>query len=184
MDYVDVYKYARIVEQVVGDLHIAAKAKPNPWFCKDIFLPKDLQWAGYIGDFSTYSTAMVFGINLEFRGAWDRVRRQIKKNLPLFSELLCKHKDLEWHWMSCPTQRSENPPIRHIYPKLWTYQVDYVKWFDELEDILDNKKHLRPQIQVMRLIGLPEDKSNTALIKQNVEKTVLDLQPLVDFLFG
>jgi hypothetical protein len=41
---------------------------------------------------------------------------------------------------------------------------------------------MRPQIQVMRLMGLPNDISNTALIKQNIQQTVLDLQPLVDFI--
>jgi hypothetical protein len=187
MVYVNIFTYARIVEQVVGKLHIAPTAKPNPWFSRDIYSPRDLQWGGYVGDLGIHKVAMVFGLNLEFLGAWKRVYPKVKENLPAFIEMLTKHKDLEWHWMSRPTQRSKDPPIKFLSPNMWTYQVDFEKWLIELEEILYPTKvrklsPIRPQIQVMRLIGLPEDISNPALIKQNVEQAVLDLQLLVNFL--
>ena len=188
MVYVSFWNFAKFAEEEVGELHKVPTAKPFPWFCKDIFLPNDIQWAGYIGDFSTNKQALVFGINLEHTDAWKRVLPKIKGNLSLFSRLLCEHKDFEWHWMGRPVQRQSNPPRKCLSQWMWTYQVDYAKWVTELEDILTRKRmwHLsepmRPQIQVMRLIGLPSEITNTDVIKHNIQQTVLDLQSLVDFI--
>ncbi len=112
MVYVSFYTYANMAAQVVGDVQKVPTAQPHPWFCKEIFLPRDLQWAGYIGDFSIQKQALVFGINLEFTEAWKRVYPKIKENLSLFSGLLGEHQGLEWHWMGRPSslgmQRSTN----------------------------------------------------------------------------
>jgi hypothetical protein len=187
MVYVSFRDFANIAEEVIGDLHKVPTSRPYPWFCKDIFAPNDLQWAGYIGNFAVYKGALVFGINLEFTGGWKRILPKIRTNIQLFSSLLSEFKDLEWHWMGRPAQRYKDPPIKYITPNMWTYQVDYVDWLSELEDIIDQKMMwkpsvpMRPQIQVMRLIGLPNEMTHKTVIKPNIQQTVLDLQRIVEF---
>ena len=189
MIHTEIQDYAAIAAQVVGELDVIAhNAKPNPWFCKDIFRKRDIQWAGYIGDISAQEQALVFGINLEFTPAWRKVYPKIKGNFEYFSEFLSQYTNLEWHWMARPGVIAKNPEIRFLSPNMWTFQVDMTKWLRELEDILDRKKMwsatvpIRPQIQIMRYIGLPIQLSDVPLIKQNVQQTALDLQPLVNFL--
>jgi hypothetical protein len=99
MVYVNVYKYARIVEQVVGELHIVPTAKPNPWFSRDINSPNDLQWGGYVGDFSAHKQALVFGINLEFTGAWKWCIPKLRETYPFFHSCFASIKTsngIEW----------------------------------------------------------------------------------------
>ncbi len=189
MIHSEIHDYAAIAVQVVGKMDVIAhNATPNPWFCKDIFRKRDLQWAGYIGKISNQEQALVFGINLEFTPAWRRIFPKIKGNIEYFSGLLGKYKNLEWHWMARPGVIAKDPEIRFLSPNMWTFQVDLTKWLSELEDILEKKKMLsasvpiRPQIQIMRYIGLPIQLSDVPLIKQNVQQTALDLQRFVDFL--
>ena len=181
--------YTAITARVVGELDaINPDAIPNPWFCKDIFRKRDFQWAGYIGDFSQQEQALVFGINLEFIPAWRKVYPKISGNLGNFSDFLQRYKNLEWHWMARPGGRTRNPEIRYLSPQMWTFQVDVNQWVGDLEQILYQKKMwsasmpIRPQIQIMRHIGLPIQLTDKSLIKQNIQQTVSDLQPLVDFL--
>jgi hypothetical protein len=189
MDPVIIQDFATITAHVVGDLDvIAPDAEPNPWFCKDIFRKRDLQWAGYIGDFSLQKHALVFGVNLEFIPAWRRAYIKIKEDFAYFSQLLGKHRNFEWHWMRRPGVIAKNPEIKFLSPpRTWTHQVELTIWINELEDILERKKMwspsipMRPQIQIMRLVGLPIQLNDRSLITQNIQQTVIDLQPLVDF---
>ena len=188
MNQLFIQDFAAITAQVVGDLEIRPDAEPNPWFCKDIFRKRDLQWAGYIGDISLQTNALVFGINLEFTPAWRKVYPKIKKNFSFFSEFLGKYRNFEWHWMARPGVIAKNPEIKYLSPPTWTFKVELKEWLSELEDILEKKKMwsssipIRPQIQIVRCVGLPMQLSDTVLITHNIEQTVLDLQLLVDFI--
>lgn len=189
MTHTPIQDFAEIAAQLVGKMAIIAPdAFPNPWFCKDIFRKRDLQWAGYIGDFSTEKEALVFGINLEFTPAWRKVYPKIKADFGYFSDFLRRYKNLEWHWMARPGVIAKNPEIRFLAPKTWTFQVNPAEWLVELEDILEKRKMwssnvpMRPQIQIMRRVGLPIQLTDKPLIKKNIHQTVLDLKPLVDFL--
>lgn len=184
-----IHEYAELAAQVIGDLDIIAPdANPNPWFCKDIYRKRDLQWAGYIGDFSKQTKALVFGINLEFTPAWRRIFPKIEANLSTFSEFLTRHKNFEWHWMGRPGMIAKDPGIRFMDEKKWTWQVDFSAWLTELENILNGNTKwsetipMRPQMQIMRCVGLPGQLSDKNLIKQNILQTTLDLQPLVEFM--
>ena len=181
--------FAAITTQLVGELDIIAHdAIPYPWFCKDIFRKRDLQWAGYVGEFSQQDYALVFGINLEFTPAWRKIYPKIKGNFEYFSDFLHQHKNFEWHWMARPGVIAKNPETRYLSPRMWTFQPDLTEWLTELEDILDRKKMwsqsipIRPQIQIMRYIGLPDQLADDSLIRQNIQQTMLDLEPLVYFL--
>ena len=181
--------YAIIAAQVVSELDIVnPNAEPYPWFCKDIYRKRDLQWAGYIGPISNQDEALVFGINLEFIPAWRKVYPKIKGRFSTFSELLTQNVNLEWHWMGRPGVIARYPEMRFLSPRMWAYQVDLDQWIRELEDILDRKTMwsatapLRPQMQIMRHIGLPSQLTDSSLIRQNIEQTVHDLGPLVEFL--
>ena len=189
MAHTPIQNFAAITAQLVGELDIIADdAKPNPWFCKDIFRKRDLQWAGYVGDFSKQEQALVFGINLEFTPAWRKAYPKIRDNFDYFSKFLHEHKNFEWHWMARPGVIAKNPEIRFLSPKMWTFQVDLTEWVRELVDTLERKQMwspsipIRPQMQIMRHIGLPIQFPDAHLIKQNIQQTVIDLQPLVDFL--
>ena len=84
-----IQQFADIVVGVIGPLDIfASDAMPNPWFSKDIFRKRDLQWAGYIWDFSRQGKALVFGLNLEFIPAWRRAYPRIKESLTFFTRIL------------------------------------------------------------------------------------------------
>ena len=132
--------FADITAQVIGELDtIAPDAIPNPWFCKDIFRKRDLQWAGYVGDISEQENALVFGINLEFTPAWRKIYPKIKGGLEYFSQFLRRYKNFEWHWMERPGVIAKNPEIRYR-SRMWTFQVDLAQWLVELEEILDRKK--------------------------------------------
>lgn len=189
MNQAIIQDFAHITAQVVGDMDIIAPdAEPNPWFCKDIFRKRDLQWAGYIGDISLQKQALVFGINMEFIPAWRRAHLKIKEDFASFSQLLGKHRNFEWHWMARPGVIAKNPEIRFLSPpRTWAFLVELPKWISELEDILEKKKMwspsipMRPQFQIMRLVGLPIQLNDISLITQNIQQTVCDLQPLVDF---
>jgi hypothetical protein len=71
---------------------------------------------------------------------------------------------------------------------MWTFEVNFTEWFGELQDILEKKKMwsasapMRPQIQITRHIGLPIQLTDLSLIKQNIQQTVFDLLPMVNFL--
>lgn len=189
MTHTPIQEFAAIATRLVGELDIIAhEAIPNPWFCKDIFRKRDLQWAGYVGDFSKQEHALVFGINLEFTPAWRKVYPKIKENPDYLLAFLRKHKNLEWHWMARPGVIARNPEIRYLSPRMWTFQVNLNEWLDELEDILDRKKMwsasapMRPQVQIVRYIGIPNQLFDVSLIMQNLHQTVIDLEPLVDFL--
>jgi len=71
--------------------------------------------------------------------------------------------------MGRQTQRYKNPPIKHLFQRVWTYQVDYDKWVSDLNDILEHTRiwnlnvPMWPQIQVKRLIGLPNDDPNSRI---------------------
>ena len=189
MTHTPIQEFAGIAVEIVGELDtIAQDAKPNPWFCKDIFRKRDLQWAGYVGDFSKQEHALVFGINLEFTPAWRRVYPKIKENSGFLSDFLRRYKNFEWHWMARPGIIAKNPEIRYLSPRMWTYRVDMTEWLDELEEILERKKMwstsvpMRPQVQIVRHVGLPNQLIDVSLIRQNIHQTVIDLQALVDFL--
>lgn len=189
MAQTSIQEYAGIAAEIIGVVDpIVPDAIPNPWFSKAIFRKRDLQWAGYIGDFSKQEHALVFGINLEFIPAWRKVYPKIKVNIDFISKFLRRYKNFEWHWMARPGIIARNPEIRYLSPRMWTYQVDMTEWLNELEDILEQKKTwpnsvpIRPQIQIMRHIGLPYQLTDVSLIKQNIQQTVIDLQPLVDIL--
>lgn len=181
-------RFAAIAAKIVGEIGTtASEAMPFPWFCKNIFRARDVQWAGYVGEIWHQKQALAFGINLEFIPAWRKVFPKIKGNLDYFSNYLQEFQNLEWHWMARPGRIAKNPKIRYLSPKVRTCDVDYAKWFTELEDILEKRwkwsssTSIRPQIQVMRHVGLPTQLTDEVLIKQNIEQTVIDLQPLVDF---
>jgi hypothetical protein len=181
--------FAFLAAQVVGELDVVNPyAEPYPWFCKDIHRKKDVQWAGYIGPISVQEEALVFGINLEFTGAWRKAYPKIESQFSSISELLTRYKNLEWHWMGRPGVIARNPETRWLSPRIWTFQVDLQHWVHELEDILDRKTMwsatapMRPQMQIMRHIGLPSQFKDSALIRQNIEQTVLDLWPVVEFM--
>jgi hypothetical protein len=180
--------FADIISQIIGDLDIVnPDALPNPWLCKNIFRKKDLQWAGYIGDFSQQEHALVFGINLEFTGAWRRIYPKVRDNYNYFSECLRGYLNFEWHWMARPGVIAKNPEIRYR-SRMWAYQVDVDAWLGDLDSILERRVMwspsvpMRPQMQIVRCIGLPTQLSDVSLIRQNIQQTVADLQPLVDFL--
>jgi hypothetical protein len=178
--------FAAVAARAVGALDVVnPDADPHPWFCKNIYRKKDLQWAGYIGPFSEQKTALVFGVNLEFTPAWRKAYPKIKSNQSRFSELLKMHKNYLWHWWGRPGMITRNPEVRPLSPPIWTNQVDVQEWIGELEDILDRKKMwsesipMRPQIQIMRIVGLPNQLNGSDLILTEIQQTVLDLQPLV-----
>jgi hypothetical protein len=182
-------KYSEIVENIIGELDRNKEhGKPFPWFCKDIFRKNDLQWAGYIGFFSKQENALVFGINIEHKPAWERVFPHIREHADSFSELLSKLVNMKWHWWGIKGKIRRNPPRDpQLQHEEWTSEVVVNRWLEELENILnrkklwweDNKTHMRPQLQIMRLVGtcdqllLDED-----LIKHNIQQTIADLKPI------
>ena len=181
-------RFAAIAAKIVREIDTTnSAAMPFPWFCKDIFRDRDVQWAGYVGEIWQQKQALAFGINLEFIPAWRKVFPKIKGNLDYFSNYLQGFQNLEWHWMARPGGIAKNPKVRYLSPKIRTCDVDYSKWFTELDDILEKRwkwsssTPIRPQIQVMRQIGLPAQLTDEELIKQNIDQTVVDLQPFVDF---
>ena len=181
--------FAAITSQVIGDLDtIASDAEPNPWFSKNIYRKRDLQWAGYLGPIGSVEKALAFGINLEFTPAWRRVYPKIKDNLQYFSQLLSRYPNYEWHWWGRPGTIAKNPKVKWLTAAMLTNQVDLTTWVSELEDILERRKMwssnapMRPQIQVMRQVGLPSQLVESAYIRQNIHQVVHDLEPLVEFL--
>jgi hypothetical protein len=179
--------FAAIAALIVGKIdEINPDAEPNPWFSKDIFRKKDLQWAGYFGDIDGQPRAFAFGINLEFTPAWRRVFPKLKRHITVFSHLVSQLEGYEWHWMGRPGMIAKNPPIKY-FSRLRTSQVDFTGWITELENILDRKVMwsasvpMRPQIQVMRNVGSPDQLRDTSMFRQNIEKAVKDLRPLVAF---
>jgi len=181
-------KFAAIAAEIVGEIDtIASDAMPFPWFCKDIFRQRDVQWAGYVGEIWQDKHALAFGINLEFTPAWRKVFPRIKGNLDYFSNYLQGFQNLEWHWMGRPGVIAKNPKTSYLSPNIGTCYVDYTKWLIELDNILEQRKmwsqniRMRPQIQIMRQIGLPAQLIDEDLIRQNIEQTVVDLQPFVNF---
>lgn len=180
--------FARIADQVVGKMDVInVAAEPYPWFCKDIFRKRDLQWAGYIGHVNDQENALAFGVNLEFTPAWRRVFPKLKHNIETFSMLLCRHKGYDWRWMGRPGVIAKNPPVRFLSPIVPTEQIDITKWVRELEDILDRKvmwsvrAPMRPQIQVMRKVGSIDEINEISAVHHNIKQTVNDLKPLVAF---
>jgi hypothetical protein len=179
-------RFAEISEEVIGRLYIISpEAKPWPWFCKDIFRKRDLQWAGYLGPFSKQEDALAFGINIEFIPAWRRALPKIVDHISEFSLYLSKLENMEWHWWGRPGRLMRNPGIKILHDPIWASQVDARNWLSELEDILDGKLlwseniPMRPQIQIIRLVGTSAQISDQELIRQNVRQVVMDLESLV-----
>ena len=180
--------FAEITRQVIVDLDTITKnADPYPWFCKDIFRKKDLQWAGYLGPIGSERNAMAFGLNLEFTSAWRRIFPKIKSDIQYFSQLIGKYPNYEWHWWGRPGIIAKNPPREIITDPMWTNQVDFASWVNELEDILEKRKMwsqdvpMRPQIQIMRQVGLHNQILDSKLLSQNIKQIVEELGELVEF---
>jgi hypothetical protein len=133
-------RFAEISEEVIGRLDIVSpEAKPWPWFCKDIFRKRDLQWAGYLGSFSKQEDALAFGVNIEFIPAWRKAFPKIKDNISDFSLSLSKLENMEWHWWGRPGRLMKNPEIKILHDPIWASQVDVINWLSELADILNGK---------------------------------------------
>lgn len=184
-----IYDFAEMASQVIGKLdRLVADAELYPWFCKDISRKRDLQWGGYLGRIGSEEKVLAFGLNLEFTRAWGRVYPKIRGNLQQLSALLNRYPNYEWHWWGRPGMIAKNPPRRNLAPEVWANQVDVTKWVSELEDILERRKMwsvtvpMRPQMQIMRNVGLSDPPTDRVLIRENIQQVVYELEPLVAFL--
>jgi hypothetical protein len=180
--------FAEITGEVIGRPdRVSPDAKPWPWFCKNIFRKRDLQWAGYLGPFSKQADVLAFGLNIEFIPAWRRAFPKIKENIRDFSLALSKLENMEWHWWGRPGRLAKNPEIRFLAKTTWASEVDVTSWANELEDILNGQTiwseniPMRPQIQIVRLVGISTQISDADLIRQNVRQVVADLESIAAF---
>jgi hypothetical protein len=184
MTYLTFSDFATITSQIIGELdELKLDAKPWPWFCRNIFREKDLQWTGSQGQ-----KALALGLNLEFTPAWRRIYPKIKNNPLYFSRLLGNCHNFEWHWKGRPGMIAKDPPTKYLTPVIWVDQVDLTKWMSDIEDILDKRKMwsskvpMRPQLSIMRQVGAISQVFDSVILHQSIQKIVDELDPLIAFL--
>ena len=177
--------YAKIFEDnFVGPVEKRENA-PTPWFCKDIWRKKDLQWAGYLGKCSGINRTLALGLNLEFTGAWRRVYPKIRANFRDMQSILAGLDSAEWHWWGRPGFRVPNPGTDFLQDPIPSSQVDVLSWLNELEKILNhqktwrNGKPMRPQMQIMFVVGEPIAPLNEVQLVRNMGSVFERLSPLL-----
>jgi hypothetical protein len=178
--------YAAVFEKKFsGPIEIRPDAA---WFCKDIRRKKDLQWAGYVGKYSDINRALVFGLNLEFTPAWRRLYPLLIAQSGYLQSIFASLDDAEWHWWGRPGYLVRNPEIEWLQQAIPPSMVDVLSWLNELEQILDRKKTwsngrpMRPQMQIMFVVGEPVVPLNELEIVRNMENVYNRLSPLASLL--
>jgi len=184
-------RYAEIFKNKYGGtVEIRPDADPAPWFCKDIRRKKDLQWAGYVGKCSDIERTLAFGLNLEFTPAWGRVYPILTTQSGYLQSYFSGLDDAEWHWWGRPGYLARNPKIEELQKPMPLSKVDVLSWLNELDQILQSQKTLRsngrrmrPQMQIMFVVGEPVVSLNDVEIVRNMESVCSRLNPLIS-LFG
>jgi hypothetical protein len=84
--------------------------------------------------------------------------------------------------------QNQGPPRRSFGPNVPVSEVDVPSWLTQLEDILErrimwsDKVPMRPQIGIVRLVGRIDQIDDAALIRQNIQDVVQELEALKSFL--
>jgi curved DNA-binding protein CbpA len=158
------------------------------WFCKNIKAKNGLQWTGYLGECSGFNRVLALGLNLEFTTAWRRICRKIKENENKFQSLLAGLHNAEWHWWGRPGFKMPNPPTITLQKPMPASQVNVHAWLKELARILDgtktwsNGQRMRPQMQIMFVVGQPTVPLNKAEIERNMGVASKMLDPIISLL--
>ncbi|NTU44918.1 MAG: hypothetical protein HGA99_05280 [Chlorobiaceae bacterium] len=178
-------RYAEIFENNFGGTVEKRANATTPWFCKDIQRKKALQWAGYLGECSRMNRTLAFGLNLEFTPAWRLVYPKLRSNLSELQSLLAGLDNAEWHWDGRPGFKVRNPPTERLEEPKPPPQVDVFSWLNELDQILNqqklwnNGKRMRPQMQIMFVVGQPKFPLNEAQLVRDMGKAIKRLSPLI-----
>jgi len=175
--------------KVLGKLDIVnLQADPYPWFCKDINRDDDIQWGGYFGPIFDENKALVFGFNLEYIASWKRIFPKLCRETDSFSEMLKSIPGYEWHWWGRSAVVNNNPKVRVLAPPIPVEDVNVNTWLSELEDILEKKTGwsaaiaMRPQIQIVRQVGLSKQASSSSSLSEEIQKVIQELKPIALFL--
>lgn len=180
-------RYAEVFKNKFGG---PIEIRPDAaWFCKDIRRKKDLQWAGYVGECSGINHALVFGLNLEFTPAWRRLYPLLIAQSGYLQSFFASLEDAEWHWWGRPGYLVRNPEIEWLQQAIPPSRVDVLSWLNELDQILlsqktlrSNGRRMRPQMQIMFVVGEPVVPLNELEIVRNMENVYSRLSPLASLL--
>jgi len=175
--------------KVLGKLDtVNLQADPYPWFSKDINRDDDIQWGGYFGPIFDESKALVFGFNLEYIASWKRIFPKLCRESDTFADMLKSIPGYEWHWWGRSAVVNNNPKVRVLAPPIPVENVSVNTWLSELEDILEKKTGwsaaiaMRPQIQIVRQVGLSKQASSSSSLSEEIQKVIQELKPIALFL--
>lgn len=177
--------YRDILISAIGKLD-SESSLPVPWFTRNIW--HRLQWTSYIGECQKQDGSLVFGLNLEFTDTWRKIRPRL--STPLFKDMLARTDNAEWHWYGRPGYICRNPYMLHLSEPIPVSDLDVDNWLIELDDILDhrrnwdNGRYMRPQIQIMRVVGKASFDESADNVKKNIRRMISDTTPLIDLLVG